>query len=259
MNVLVLAAGTLLRKELVAEPLHALRAGHRLPPDPGLTMLDGQLVLSPFPLSVRDPSSPLPPGAFSFRQAEPVPPRVPHEKPGVYFTLGTGFNTESGDLIERALAGLAKLDANVTATVGAQLDPAEFGPQPPHVHVARFVPQAELLPSIDLVVSHGGSGSVAGALAHGLPSILFPMGADQPGNARRAARLGTGVALDPANATPDEIHATAARLLTEARWREAAQRVQEEINAQPGAEETVPLLEALVTGSSAPGSPRPAP
>lgn len=257
-NVLVLAAGTLLRKELVAEPLHALRTAHGLPPDPGLAMLDGQLVLSPFPLSVRDPASPLPPGTFSFRRAEPVPLREPHAKPGVYFTLGTDFNTASGDLIERTLDGLARLDATVTATVGHQIDPVEFGPQPAHVRVERFVPQRELLPSADLVVSHGGSGSVAGSLAHGLPSLLFPMGADQPGNARVSARLGTGIALDPETASPAEICATAVRLLTEPQWREAAQSVQEEINAQPDAAQTVPLVEALVTGTSAPGSPRPA-
>ncbi|MEV4596276.1 glycosyltransferase [Amycolatopsis sp. NPDC049253] len=253
-NVLVLAAGTLLRKDLVAEPLHELRSGHGLPADPELTMLEGQLVLSPFPPSIRDPASPVPPGTFSFRQGDPIPPRPRHEPPGVYFTLGTDFNTASGDLFERTLAGLARLTANVTTTVGTQLDPAVFGPQPAHVRVERFVPQAELLPSIDLVVSHGGSGSVLGALAHGLPSLVLAMGADQPGNARQTTRLGTGVALDPEPATPEEIHETAVRLLTEPRWREAAQRVQEEINSQPGAEETVPLLE--ITATSAPGSPR---
>ncbi|MGW4483982.1 glycosyltransferase [Amycolatopsis sp. NPDC004368] len=254
-TVLVLAAGTLLRKDLVAEPLHELRAGHGLPRDPDLAMLDGQLVLSPFPEMFR--GAPLPPGAFSFRQGEPIPQRAPHERPGVYFTLGTDFNTASGDLFERALAGLGRLDADVTTTVGSQLDPAGFGPQPANVSIHSFVPQAELLPKTDLVVSHGGSGSVLGALAHGLPSLVFAMGADQPGNARRLARLGAGLALDPETATPGEIHDTAVQLLTEARWRAAAQRVQEEINAQPGAEETVPLLE--ITATSAPGSPRRAP
>lgn len=46
--------------------------------------------------------------------------------------------------------------------------------------VERFIPQAQLLPQCDLVVSHGGSGSVIGALAHGPPSVLLPMGVDQP-------------------------------------------------------------------------------
>ena len=44
-----------------------------------------------------------------------------------------------------------------------QIAPAEHGPQPAHVTVERFIPQAEVLPHCDLVVSHGGSIRVAAA------------------------------------------------------------------------------------------------
>ncbi|WP_020663011.1 glycosyltransferase [Amycolatopsis benzoatilytica] len=254
-TVLVLAAGTLLRSEIVAAPLAEARTANGLPAVPET---DGQ-VLAPFPPSFRDPGSPLPPGTFSFRQGDPVAPRPRQEKPHLYFTLGTNFNLESGDLIERTLAGLGQLtSADVTATVGTQIDPAEFGPQPAHVRVERFVPQAELLPHLDLMVSHAGSGSVLGALSHGLPSLLFPMGADQPGNARRCAALGVGRALDPETATPDEIRRAAEEILETPSYREHAHRVQREINQLPAADEAVPLLEALVS-SSARGSFPPVP
>ena len=98
----------------------------------------------------------------------------------MYFTLGTIFNLESGDLFQHVLAGLRDLPINLLITVGRHIDPAEFGPQPAHIHLARFIPQTEILPYCDLVVSHGGSGSVMGALVQGLPSVLIPMGADQP-------------------------------------------------------------------------------
>ena len=51
------------------------------------------------------------------------------------------------------------------ATVGRHVDPADFGPQPAHVRVERFVPQADVLREADLVVSHGGSGSLTATLA----------------------------------------------------------------------------------------------
>jgi UDP:flavonoid glycosyltransferase YjiC (YdhE family) len=73
-----------------------------------------------------------------------------------------------------------ELPANVVVTVGEHIDPAEFEPQPTHIRIERFIPQSTLLPNCDLVVSHGGSGSVVGALAHGLPAILIQMGADSP-------------------------------------------------------------------------------
>ena len=66
-SVLVLASGGFLRKDVVAEPLHALRAEYGLPDGPGPRMLDGGLVLSPFPPSFRSPDVPLPARAFSFR------------------------------------------------------------------------------------------------------------------------------------------------------------------------------------------------
>lgn len=66
-TVLVIAAGSFVRHALVSEPLNRLRAEHGLPPDPGLTMLNRYLVLSPFPPSFRDPAFPLPATAHTIR------------------------------------------------------------------------------------------------------------------------------------------------------------------------------------------------
>ena len=41
-------------------------------------------------------------------------------------------------------------------TIGRHLDPAEFGPQPAHVRIERFVPQDEALRGADLVVYTAG-------------------------------------------------------------------------------------------------------
>lgn len=244
-TVLVLPAGGFLRTDVVAEPLHELRARYDLPPDPDLAMLHRDLVLAPFPPSFRDPGFPLPATAFSFRQTPPVTTIPSSGRPTVYFTLGTEFNTESGDLFARVLAGLRELPAQIVTTVGAHIDPAEFGPQPEHVRIERFIPQAEILARCDLVVSHGGSGSVLGTLAHGVPSILLPMGADQPHNARRCAALGVGLALDPVTVTSDEVRSTASAVLTNQRYRAAAERVRAESDALPGPAAVVPLLERL--------------
>jgi hypothetical protein len=70
------------------------------------------------------------------------------------------------------------------------------------VHVEQWLPQSLLLPHTDLVVSHGGSGTVTAALAHGLPQLILPMGADQLHNADRVQELGIGRTLPAARATP---------------------------------------------------------
>lgn len=257
-TVLVMAAGSFVRAHVVGETLNELRADQNLPPDPDLAMLHRYLALSPFPPGFRDPAYPLPPTAHSFRPLPPgagngdAPPWLTDlgGAPTVYFTLGTVFNLESGDLFGRVLAGLRDLPIHLVVTVGRDIDPGEFGPQPPHVHIASFIPQALLLPYCSLVVSHGGSGSVVGALAHGLPSVLLPLGADQPLNAARCQALGLGRALDVVAATPTMIRDAAAAVLAEPAYRRAAERFRDEIAALPGPEHTVMLLERLAADRS---------
>jgi UDP:flavonoid glycosyltransferase YjiC (YdhE family) len=198
-------------------------------------VIDADLVLSPFPPTYR------PGNAHRFR----VHDAALADGDEVYFTLGTIFPMESGDLFTRVLTGLDGL--RVTVTVGRDLDPAELGPQPPTVRVERHVDQAELLPRCRLVVSHAGSGTVLAALSHGLPSVLLPIGADQPWNARRCEQLGVALVLDPVDATPADIRAAVAAAPA---CRAAAARIRDEIAQMPGPDELVPLLEALRRTSS---------
>nr|WP_238335072.1 glycosyltransferase [Kribbella amoyensis] len=245
-NVLVLAAGSLLRKELLVEPLHEIRAEHELPPDPELIMLDRDLVLSPFPPSFRDPAFPLPATAVSFRPTAPKRSAEGSTKT-VYFTLGTLFQPDTDDLFSRVLAGLREVPANVVVTVGERNDPALLGPQPDHVRVERYIPQDELLPHCDLVVSHGGSGSLTGAIAHGLPSVLLPLGADQPHNARRVLDLGLGRVLDAVTVTPAEVTAAVTAVLADRTYREAARQLQAEYDELPDVDQILPLIEGVIS------------
>ena len=153
----------------------------------------------------------------------------------VYLTLGTVFNAESGDLLARALAGVRELGLPVVVTTGRQIDPAELGPQPPSVRVQRWIPHEELLPWCRAIVSHGGSGTALGALAHGLPSVLLPIGADQPQTAARLAELGAALGSIPSTATSGEIADAARRVLDDPLLRRRGSARAEEIRA-PGAD-----------------------
>jgi UDP:flavonoid glycosyltransferase YjiC (YdhE family) len=253
-TVLVIAAGSFVRKDVVGEPLNELRAEHGLPLDLELAMLSRYLVLSPFPPSYRDPAFPLPATAHAIRphtigrvRSDSPPPwnvSLPGA-PTVYFTLGTVFNVESGDLFERVLAGLRELPINVIATVGREIDPAELGPQSANIHITRYIPQSSILPHCSLVVSHGGSGSVMGTLAHGLPMVLTPMGADQPLNAARCADLGVARVLDALEATPNSVREAVSTVLARPAYCLAAERMRDEIAALPEPGHAVALLERL--------------
>jgi UDP:flavonoid glycosyltransferase YjiC (YdhE family) len=253
-TVLVIAVGSFVRPAVVAGPLHALRAEYGLPPDPNLEMLGRYLVLSPFPPSFRDPAFPLPATAHAIRPAaleaatdHAAPPWLARLRPApiVYCTLGTVFNMESGDLFARLLAGLRDLPINLVVTVGRHIDPAEFGPQPDNIRIERYIPQSLILPYCSAVVSHGGSGSVMGALAHGLPTVVIPIGADQPLNAARCEALGLGRVLAAVSATPADVRAAVSDVMGDPAYRRAAERIRDECVALPSAEHAVALLERL--------------
>lgn len=260
-SVVSMPAGTFVRPELLAEPLARLRAEHGLSPDPSLEMLHRHLVLVPAPSGFRDPTVPLPATARSIRPTSPDPEPAATHSPGdghrplVYVSLGTAFNVESGDLFARVIAGLRDLPVDVLVTVGNEIDPAEHGPQPANVMIERFVPQWSVLPRSDLVVSHGGSGGVIGALAHGLPLVVLPLGADQPHNAARVEALGVGQVLDAVTATPDEVQAAVAQVLADPVPRAAAERLGDQCAALPPPAEAVAWLEDLAGGQAEPRSP----
>lgn len=262
-TVLVIAAGSFAHPAVIAEPLDALRAEHGLPPDPAVVMPRRHLVLSPFPPSFRDPAYPLPSTAYSLRSDMPglsasdsAPWWLSHlpDGPTIYFTLGTVFNMESGDLFARVLAGLRDLPITVIVTVGRDIDPETFGPQPDNVHIERYIPQSVVLPHCDLVVAHGGSGSVIGALAHGLPLVAIPMGADQSLNAGRCEQLGVGIALDAVQATAQSVREAVSTILNDPRYRLSAGHIADEIAALPEPDTAAPLLERLIGDEDAAAS-----
>lgn len=249
-SVLCIASGSFVPNDLVAEPLNELRASHGLAPDPELAMLGRYLVLSSFPACLRDPAARASPNTHLFRSVEsdePAPAwlRAAGDGPVTYLTLGTVFNQESGDLFERALAALRNLPGRVVVTLGRELDPEALGPQPPNVVARSYVAQSQILPHCRLVVSHAGSGSVLGALSHGLPMVLLPMGADQMHNAARAKQLRFAEVLDPVGATPDSIALAVERVLNDPAYRRSAERIRQEIDALPGPEHASALLERL--------------
>ncbi len=252
-TVLVIAAGNLVRPNVVADTLDRVRNEFGLPSDPDLAARSRYLVLSPFPPRLRDPAFPLPATAHMFRSVEVSrasvgPASLPQYltgAPNIYVTLGTEFNVESGDLFTRLLAGLRQLPVNVLVTVGRQIDPAELGEQPAHVRVERYLPQGEILSHCQLVVFHGGSGTLIEALAHGLPMLICAIGADQPYNALRCSALGLGVSLNPVRLTPDDVRDSVDLMLADPSYRHAAQEIQAEIAAQSGPATTVRLLERL--------------
>jgi len=175
---------------------------------------------------------------------ESLPPRLEHlpDRPTVYVTLGTMFNELA--VFRVLLAALADVDCNVVATVGRNNDPDELGPLPENAFVERYVAQSLLLPRSAATVTHGGSGSTLAALAHGVPMLFVPQGADQFENAVACTEFGAGRVLMPGEVTEEAVREGVVALLEEAAYRERAAVLAAEIAALPAPEELVDVLVA---------------
>lgn len=167
--------------------------------------------------------------------------------PTVYLTMGTEFNRTPG-LLPMLFEALGDLDIEVIATIGRSMSVDDLGTVPTNIHVEQFIPQALVLEHVDLVVGHGGYGTVMGALRNGLPMVCVPLASlDNILNAQRVARLGAAISI-----TEDERNATTVRrattaVLTDDGFRRAALQVADEIAASPPFESVVRLLEQLAT------------
>jgi UDP:flavonoid glycosyltransferase YjiC (YdhE family) len=77
-----------------------------------------------------------------------------------------------------------------------------------------FVPHDVVLPSVDLVVTHGGLGTAMFSAGAGAPMLCLPNGRDQNDNAVRVEALGLGRMLAP-DAGPAEIRDAVTAMLAD--------------------------------------------
>ena len=168
---------------------------------------------------------------------------LPHRRI-VYVTLGTIWNTDL-DVFRLIIEALHDR-VNLIVTIGRQNDPAMLGPQPSGVVVRNYISQHELLPWCDAIVAHGGSGTVLGALAHGVPLLVVPQGADQWNNAEQIVAAGAGLRLLRDEVSVEAVRDGVMTLLDEPTYRQAASTIQQQIGAMPSAGEAMVALEALL-------------
>jgi len=137
-------------------------------------------------------------------------------------------------------------------TLGGVLDPSSIA-APPSVEVVGHLPHGPILPTIDVVVGHGGLSTITAALAVGTPLVIIPQGRDQDDNADRVVATGVGLAL-PRDTDSAAIAATIRRVLREPSYRIAARRMGAKIAAAGWGAEAATIVDGLLTRGGRPAA-----
>jgi rhamnosyltransferase subunit B len=108
------------------------------------------------------------------------------------FTYGSAMR-QAGAFFRTAVAICARLGRR--GILIAPEDGQVPGKLPPNVMHVRYAPFSALLPRCAALVHHGGVGTVAQALAAGVPQLIVPVAFDHFDEARRVVDLGVGTTL----------------------------------------------------------------
>ena len=245
--VIVIGAGQFILPELVNDPLDDLLLEFGVRDVAAADVLHRHLTLTPFPTSFRSPADPLRGNVVGYQV--PPPARATSSERTVYVTLGTIFNTESGDLLRTAALGAAECPSvdRVVVAAGDHVDLDWLGPLPDQIDVRQFVQQEAVLATCDAVISHAGSGTVLGALKQALPTVSLPIGADQQLNADRLTELGLGVSLRADSVDVDQVRNALAVVLASTSMRRRLGAMGAEISAAGSLTDALRAVEALAT------------
>jgi glycosyltransferase (activator-dependent family) len=168
--------------------------------------------------------------------------------------LTLGFSNRESHGIEASprqlLEAVADLDVEVIATFDKrQLGAADL---PGNVRVVDFVPLNVLLPSCSAIVHHGGPGTFATALEHGVPQLIVNgtywhvkwWGSVAAANGLENRGAGVYVA-DGDNLTAEVLRRQLLRVLEDPAFARNADRLRIEQAGRPSPNEIVPALERL--------------
>jgi MGT family glycosyltransferase len=161
----------------------------------------------------------------------------------IYLSLGS---LGSGDvpLMERLVASLAGTPHRYVVSTGPQHAEYELAE---NMVGAEFLPQASVLPHVDLVITHAGNNTTTEAIHFGKPLIALPLFWDQHDNAQRLHETGFGVRLATYEFTDEEMRTAIERLLGDDELRQRLSAISARLQRGPGNVRAADLIERVAT------------
>jgi MGT family glycosyltransferase len=161
----------------------------------------------------------------------------------IYLSLGSLGSADVG-LMRRLVDVLGRTPHRYIVSKGPQHDEYELAD---NMVGTEFLPQPSILPTVDLVITHGGNNTVTECFHNGKPMILLPLFWDQYDNAQRIHETGFGVRLSTYAFDEAEMTAAIGRLLADRALHRRLAAISARLRANPGTVRAADLIERLAT------------
>jgi UDP:flavonoid glycosyltransferase YjiC (YdhE family) len=147
-------------------------------------------------------------------------------------------------LLRAALRGLANVPVRVLATYNRRL-PARALPVPDNARIVDWVSYSRTMPRCDVVVCHGGHGTLVRALSSGCAVVACPAVGDMNENAARVDWAGAGVRVPRRFVSPHVLRLAVERALEDRAIRAQAQELARWAERHDSGEAAARLVEQL--------------
>lgn len=212
--------------------------------------------------------SPLPSDAYfvgplwwkGFEKKEPAWfKKLDKTKPIIYLSLGGTIYNQ--DMFNNTVEAIDGTDYQLIVSLGPNFNKNKIGKLPKNIWVEKYLPGQKACAISDIVIHHGGHGTVMQALKYGKPCVVIPHNYGQWYNAKRIERLKCGINLNPVKATwvnpnsllkdaldvkPVEIRVAIEKILKHDKYRKNADKFRKAIRSYRDGNRAVDIIEHFV-------------
>lgn len=183
-------------------------------------------------------------GPIGFELPYPDIELPPGDDPLVLVAASTAQDPDC-TLVRRTLEALVDEPVRVLATTNRQRPAEPLPVAPANAAIVDWLSYSQALAVADLMVCHGGHGTIARALGAGVPALCCPAVGDMAENGARVAWAGAGLMLPWRIMRPASLRTAVRRLLGEPSFARRAGEIAVWAHQHDGAERAAVLVEDL--------------
>ena len=166
--------------------------------------------------------------------------------PPIVFTLGSAAVFDPGEFYRHSAEAARSIERRAVLLVGPE--PHSLPPFGDRIAVAAYAPFSELFPRAAAVVHQGGIGTTAQTLRAGRPMVIVPFSHDQPDNAARIVRGGTGAVIGRREYSAATAAQALRRVLDDPAYATRAAQAAAQIQDENGAANAADVIERVLEG-----------